>query len=508
MAGEEYELKFRLSPDTGRLLAEGLALGPPRRLDAVYFDTPSLALREAGWSLRLREEGGRLVQTAKAAALGAGVFGRTELEAVVSGPAPELTAPDFLPLARLIGEKPLAAAFRVRVERRKAVVTRDGARIEVACDVGEIEAAGRIEPLSELELELKAGAPAALFALAGELMTVAPLELAFDSKAERGYRLLGAEPPVPALEGLTAGQLLSLSVREGLAAVQENAATFLRSPEADALHRTRVALRRLRSLLAAFRPVAGDAQGEALRGALREVAAGLNAARDLDVMAETLAEALAGAEPEASAEPGTAALSRALEARRKAAYARAIGTLGSERRRRLALDLAAWAELGAWTQDPHRAELRDQLATTFAAAVLGRLRRKLKRAAVGLSGLDDEARHEARIRAKTLRYAADAFGPLFPDHDKRRRRFMRALKDLQEALGALNDQAVGRALALEVAADGGVEAAFAAGRLSARRERETAPLLRAAERACRALLAVKPFWEGAEGADAAATPAT
>ena len=56
-------------------------------------------------------------------------------------------------------------------------------------DTGLIVAGERQDTISEMELELLAGAPQALFDLARELQPKAALTLAFESKAQRGYRL-------------------------------------------------------------------------------------------------------------------------------------------------------------------------------------------------------------------------------------------------------------------------------------------------------------------------------
>jgi inorganic triphosphatase YgiF len=385
----------------------------------------------------------------------------------------------------------------VNVQRRAAALVRGDAVIEAALDEGTASAGGRVEPLLELELELNAGAPAALFALARELTDVAGLDLAFDSKAERGYALLdGAtgKPPEAAPPGsdTTATRAFQRAARASLAAAQTGAGSFIARPDPETLHQTRVALRRLRSLLSAFRPMLADARYDAVRADIRAVASGLNAARDLDVFdADVLRPAALAAEEERD---GLAALGGAVAAARTVAYDQALAALDSDARRRAVLDVAAWLECGPWTEDASLAALRDTRATTFGAEVLDRLRRKLKRAGAHLGRLDAHDRHEVRIRAKKLRYAADAFAPLFPAHAKRRRRFFKALKALQEALGALNDRSVGRELALRVAAPGGPEAAFAAGRLTAARDADEAGLLAAAQAAYAALFAAKPFW--------------
>jgi inorganic triphosphatase YgiF len=492
---EEFELKFRVAPDMARLLIDGLGLGDPRTLDATYFDTPDQALRRSGWSLRVREEAGGRVQTAKRAAGETGVFGRTELEAAVEAAAPNLDAEGFEPVRAALGQGAVAPAFAVRVQRRKGTLVRNGAEIEAALDEGVIEAGDRREELHELELELMRGAPDALLALTRELMTAAPLDLAFESKSDRGYALLGngaVERSSPAGD-LSAGQAFRRAARDLLAAFQLHARAFIAEPEADSLHQTRVALRRLRSLFSAFRPVARDETFDLLRDALRMLASALNEARDLDVFIEVLGEA----EPD---EAGVEDLRRTAEARRATAYEHALAALDSDRRRRLALDVAAWLEAGPWTRDELRAALRDQPATAFAGVTLDRLRRKLKRSGAHLARLSAEERHEARIQAKKLRYAADAFAPLFPQAEKSRRRFFRALKALQEALGSLNDQAVGRGLALQVAESAGPAAAFAAGRLTAQRERGEAALVDEAEASFKILMKQKPFWRSVPAA--------
>jgi CHAD domain-containing protein len=50
-------------------------------------------------------------------------------------------------------------------------------------------------------------------------------------------------------------------------------------------------------------------------------------------------------------------------------------------------------------------------------------------------------RHKLRIAAKTLRYAIEFFASLFPGdkNTKRRQAALSSLKELQDALGALND---------------------------------------------------------------------
>ena len=66
--------------------------------------------------------------------------------------------------------KALAPCFSTSFERTSWLIRRrDGTAVELALDIGQIEANGKHTPICELELELKAGKPAALFAIAQEI---------------------------------------------------------------------------------------------------------------------------------------------------------------------------------------------------------------------------------------------------------------------------------------------------------------------------------------------------
>ncbi len=214
----EIELKLALGPEgpaalRGHPLLDGLV---PRlaTLGNTYFDTPEGALETARMALRLRRADGRLLQTLKTRGQGGGGLSRRgEWEWEVPGPGLDLAGLAALPpmaghgdalLARLVPR--FATDFRREAWRLEF----GEARIEVALDLGEIRAAGRTVAIRELELELEAGEPEALWDLAEALAESVPLRPADTSKAARGGALLAGTWPLP--EGGNAGAWLHRAV--------------------------------------------------------------------------------------------------------------------------------------------------------------------------------------------------------------------------------------------------------------------------------------------------------
>jgi len=96
-----------------------------------------------------------------------------------------------------------------------------------------------------------------------------------------------------------------------------------------------------------------------------------------------------------------------------------------------------WLAGGDWTnrngrlrRDLRERKLKD-VTRDILAARTAKAAKKLKK----LEGLDPLQRHKLRIALKKLRYAVGFFESLFP----RPKRFAARLKDLQGALGRLND---------------------------------------------------------------------
>lgn len=506
IAPVEVELKFLLDPAAVQALREHSVFSGPLRaksLKSTYFDTPRHALREGGMSLRVREADGRYVQTVKRRA-GAALFDRDEWERGIDTPGPQMQALDETPARKVLasgGGDDLAPVFSTEVERITTEVRCGDAVVELSLDEGQIVAGARRAPIRELELELKAGDSGALFAVAKNLAGDAALRLSFESKSERGYRLAGRDD-VKALKAdradltgdLTTGEAFRRIIRSCLSQVTGNAQRLIDVRSADALHQTRVGLRRLRAAFSVFKPMLADSDFERLDSETHWLADSLNAARDLDVLIRSLA-------PTPDDHPDEDAALAVFRARlftcQAAAYDDAVAALRSSRYADLMLDLAAWAETGAWTRtrNPSIAERRDESVQALAQRSLEHLRKQVRKKGRKLAELNPERRHKLRIKVKKLRYAADFFGNAFQEaHPKRRQAFIERLRKLQDCLGELNDIAVARRTALAAVDHGAGETAFAGGLVVGRREAQAAALVAQAVDAFRAFSRATPFW--------------
>lgn len=469
--GREVELKLELDGDAS-MLAALFGEGRAKRLDATYFDTTEQALRGMDASLRLRRSGGEMVQTLK---LGHALLDRVEFEAVVAGERPDPAAFDGAPGAEIPWDS-VSPAFAVGVERRTWEVCRGDAVVEVTLDEGAVRAGEAEWQLREVELELRAGTVADLFALAREVADAAPVRMGVLTKAERGYRLAAGEQgravkaePVRLDPGMTAADAFAAIVWACLRHYRLNEPTIISARDGAALHQARVALRRLRSAFSLFGKMLEGPEIAPFRERLKALAGTLGEARDLDVLLERM--------------PADNPTRGALQAERDRAYDRVLAVLDMAETRRLMLELAAWAESRSYAGEALRAP-----AVDVAGDLLQRYRQRVKKRGKRLASLSEHDRHQVRIEGKKLRYAVDFFAGLFEGEKARRRRkaFLKPLEAMQEALGKLNDIATGEVLAGRLSRLG-IEIPAAA-------HIDRKPLLTAAAEARNDLVDAKRFW--------------
>jgi len=229
------------------------------------------------------------------------------------------------------------------------------------------------------------------------------------------------------LKGLTGPQLLRALVGHVLARIEPTTCQLADgSQDDDTVHRVRVGLRRMRTLLRELGHLddALDPQWEpALAATFRQLGQWRDRQHVLASLLPRLAQqggplvTLAEAGP-ADAIPPPRDLVAAPEFR------------------------AALAGLNAFaTSAPGGPEPTKPARTrALVRKRLSRLHRQVKNAAEGFEELPAEAQHQARKRLKRLRYLAEFTAPLF-DRDAARR-YIRGLKPAQDALGLQNDEAV------------------------------------------------------------------
>src|SRR5262249_26131803 len=157
-----------------------------KELVSVYFDTAKHKLRKHGMSLRVRHIGDARVQTVKANRQSAvGLFQRHEWEAPIKSDTPDLRKVRRTALDNLNGRKlahALKPVFETCVHRTVLPLRRNGSRIELTLDQGQVRLGRKSAPISEVELELKHGRPADLFAVARDLAKRVPARFAVRSK--------------------------------------------------------------------------------------------------------------------------------------------------------------------------------------------------------------------------------------------------------------------------------------------------------------------------------------
>ena len=456
--------------------------------------------------LRVRRKGGRYIQTIKAST-NSGPFERDEWETEIAGKEPDLSQADGTALEPLLSHKlrrRLKPLFETRVRRMVYPVVDEAHAIALTVDRGTLDTGSRSLPLCEIELELDRGTVAELFDVARQLVQALPARLALKSKSERGYEIIDGEletpvkaTPIDLPAGASARDAFKMIGLGCLKQIINNDAALIKG-DPEGVHQMRVGLRRLRAAMSLFAVLLRDPQTAAIKAELKWLAGELGPARELEVLVNRVA---APVKSQRRRWAGMPSLSHELAERRDAALTRAQDAVKSDRFRALTLDTAAWLLGGLWT-NPRDDLVRDRGALpigVFAAEQLTRRSRKVRKKGRALAQLDARSRHQLRIQAKKLRYAAEFFASLFARKRamKRRKQFIDALGRLQDELGDLNDIVVHEK---HIAAIGiprqrsNPSRAFAAGLLTGLENARIEATMTVATEAYAGFGKVKPFW--------------
>ncbi|KWV51865.1 hypothetical protein AS156_11895 [Bradyrhizobium macuxiense] len=208
----------------------------------------------------------------------------------------------------------------------------------------------------------------------------------------------------------------------------------VRAGDTTALHRTRIALTRLKTAIRFYGRMVGDTEWARLKSELKWLSGYLGATRDLDVAIEN-SKGL----PE----------ERMFRAARVEAFEQLTDALQSQRYQQWFEGMWDWVGSGPWTtrQDRSAAKRRAVPVSVFHARQLTQWHKKLTRKSRGLQGMGKNKRHRVRLASKRLRYAIEfSEGGLPADDFAPWRDILKQLRKGQQVLGELNDAEVRRTL--------------------------------------------------------------
>ena len=443
------------------------------QLDAAYYATADLRLARARVTLRRRTGGTDAGWHVKLPAV-AGA--RRELHSPVGRAAKNPPKAVLEPVLGIVRQAP---ATQVALLRTRRVVTElvdaDG---RVLAEVADDHVTGTAYPAGpgeaavvttwrEVEVELVDGDDQVLEAVAEALLDAGARPADSPSKlsrvlADRLAALVPQPHPVEAAPrrkkgkgkkkqtaAAAAGDVVRTALRSQVQALSD-ADLMVRTGQADGVHQVRVACRRLRSTLAAFRPVLDRTQTDPLREELAVVGSALSPTRDAEVAVAHLRGLVADQPVELVLGPVAARLQQAAIKDEQAGDVQARKVLAG------AAYLQLRDDLDALVAEPPLTEAAVRPADEVLREVVARTGRRLQQAVELARDSDsDEALHDVRKAAKRLRYTAEAAVPVLgrPVAD-----LVTAIKGVQEVLGDRQDTFVTRPLCVQL----GLQA-FAAG---------------------------------------------
>jgi len=243
-----------------------------------------------------------------------------------------------------------------------------------------------------------------------------------------------------------AGETVPALLVARVADVSTAAERLGRDEDAEALHDFRVAIRRLRSLLRAYRDLTDDVIPRRLRRRLRRLARATNASRDLEVKLAWLESERLALRPRERT--GERWLVERLERDRAEADHTALGLV--------ARDLTSLTRALTDRLDdlPPASGLGALPYARLVADLVRELAHELEQHVSRVTGIEDqEEAHDARIAGKRVRYLLEPVAASLPLADE----LVARLKALQDLLGDMHDADVAAHVIAEAMEDAGSE---------------------------------------------------
>jgi triphosphatase len=494
-------------PQLKRALLAMAGAQPAERatLTSTYYDTTADRLKRDGLVLQVRKQNGQQTQMViRTDVREEPLSSLQELADVMDGERPDLRALNGnAHLPEVLSDPELRARFTTVMRRTNFLLEPDAAtQLAGAIDEGQIQTADNkgTEPICEVGLQLKRGDPAALYRTGLRLLEIAPMRIEARTKAERGYQLLESATTKPQAQySLPFGLKPHETVEESLQKIGLVCLTlFLRNEPAaladvpEGVHQMRVAVRRLRSVVATMRRMLPSQQYEWVRHELKWMADVLGPARNWDVFSSTLLTPVRSA---LLSEQDLGKLCDICERERRSAHEKANAAIRSPQYTAALLKLSQWFASCSWRDQPvsRRSALLMAPVATVAPGLIQRRYKKAKNAADGFDRLTLQQRHEFRIAIKKLRYPIEFFRSLF-DNDKVAA-FVQRLRPLQDDVGYANDVRVAYELLADVQiSEDAVAIARAAGVVLGWHDRGLTDLDRKLRKHVRRFRKARPFW--------------
>lgn len=456
----ETERKYDLDEDTALppwLDPAGADGSEEILLEALYFDTADgVTLRrrrggpDSGWHLKLPVAADRRDEVR---------VGFTRGEARRRNPEPP---GELVQLVRGVTRgAPLVPVAELTTLRRQRRLTDDAGRglatvVDDHVTARSVGATTGAVSWREVEVELdEAGDPPLLDRVERHLRGAGVRRSAAPSKLARalGDRCPPARRPEPG-RSATLGAVLLHYVAAQAAAIRAGDPAVRRELP-DAVHRMRVATRRMRSALQAYGSLLDGDAARRLTDELKWLAAVLGSARDLEVLEARILAAVAALPDELVLGPVAAQVTRHFAGRRADARVEILATLDGERY------LTLLTAIDRLLDAPPLTPAAERRARKRLGALLERSARRvaspLRAAERRGPGAERDLRlHDARKAAKRLRYAAEAAAPVLGEPA---RGLVAQARQAQELLGERQDAIVAlpvlRELGAAAAPEGG-----------------------------------------------------
>ena len=440
----DIEIKFLIPADSAaQLLATNLVKSAltgnvtTAFEKSIYFDTPRYMLRKNGCSLMIRHSGAQIEQTLKTeTSFGGGVLRRTKISRTLEDSSLD---------NRLVQEalKQLSIANSARwqfiplisteIKRTKMRLRHRSTSLELVYNSGYVTSARhgrRIGQISEIRARLISGPAEGMFDFLARLNDKTAWIQFVTSGAERWFAALSSthalkpvkHKPLAIPADMNTCELLQVSMANALNHFFSNSPQILKA-KPEAIHQTRVAIRRMRAFLRAFKDQIDYMDRKALNGELRWLQTKLGECRDWHVMRADTLPKMKGLTPELRAE-----LDELCVRMHRKQLAQALQTYSSRRAQRLILHLQSWLARQPTTGGPSISKQRQST-----------LKANMKR--LGKLGTLTPTRpvteiHAMRIMVKKIRYTVE----IFPGaEDEETRLALQSLEKVQDALGDLND---------------------------------------------------------------------